>query len=92
MYPIRQTRPQSGRGAPKGSKRLGQFSKSRILNKQDTHLRKILGSIVYYFVEMRPGTVSIPVGLFADEEFEAPQVEVFAKRKVWWIDACQKDC
>ena len=41
---------------------------------------------MYYFVEMRPGTVSIPAGLFADAEFEAPQVEVFAERKVGWSE------
>lgn len=48
------------------------------------HFCRECGSIVYYFVEMRPGTISIPAGLFADAEFAAPKVEVFAERKVGW--------
>ena len=42
------------------------------------------GSVAYYFVEMRPGTISIPAGLFADETFPPPTVEVFGERRVKW--------
>ncbi|MEJ0023279.1 MAG: GFA family protein [Alphaproteobacteria bacterium] len=35
------------------------------------------GSTVFYDVEMRPGTVSIPAGAFADDAFDRPTVEVF---------------
>ncbi len=49
------------------------------------------GAVMFYEVEMRPGMLSVPAGLFADAAFPAPQAEVFDERRVDWctVDACR---
>ena len=42
------------------------------------------GSTVFYHVEMRPGTISIPAGAFADAAFSGPVVELYEERRVAW--------
>lgn len=42
------------------------------------------GAVMFYEVEMRPGMLSVPAGLFADEAFPRPEVEVFSQRRVEW--------
>ena len=44
------------------------------------------GSTVFYEVEMRPGTLAVPAGAFADPMFPKPTVEVFPERKVGWCE------
>jgi hypothetical protein len=43
------------------------------------------GSSVWYCIELRPGVISIPVGLFADPTFPEPRVSVFEERKHPWV-------
>lgn len=39
---------------------------------------------MFYEVEMRPGMLSVPAGMFADEACPRPDVEVFSQRRVEW--------
>lgn len=39
---------------------------------------------MFYEVEMRPGMLSVPAGLFADPAFPKPDAEVFEQRRVEW--------
>jgi hypothetical protein len=41
---------------------------------------------VLYRVSMRAGTVSIPVGAFADPDFPPPFIQVYVDGKVPWTD------
>ena len=43
------------------------------------------GGTVWYEIERRPQVISIPVGAFADADFPAPLVEVFAERRGAWL-------
>jgi hypothetical protein len=42
------------------------------------------GATVLYRVTMRAGTVSIPVGAFADPDFPPPLIQVYIDGKVPW--------
>jgi hypothetical protein len=42
------------------------------------------GSTVFYRVALRPGTVSVPVGAFADPGFPAPRVEIYEESRPGW--------
>jgi hypothetical protein len=44
------------------------------------------GSILFYDVELRPGIVHIPAGVFADPDFPAPTIELYPERKVGWCE------
>ena len=50
------------------------------------HFCPVCGSTVFYDVELRPGTLSVPAGAFADEAFPPPTVQVFTARKVAWCE------
>ena len=39
---------------------------------------------MFYEVEMRPGMLSVPAGMFADDAFPGPEIEVFPQRRVGW--------
>lgn len=42
------------------------------------------GATMFYEVEMRPGMLSVPAGLFADPAFPKPDAEVFEQRRAEW--------
>ncbi|WP_231568069.1 GFA family protein [Sphingobium herbicidovorans] len=50
------------------------------------HFCPSCGSTLFYHVEMRPGTISIPVGAFADPDFSPPTVELFDDRRPGWCE------
>ena len=43
------------------------------------------GATVYYTVEGRDDSVSIPVGAFAEPSFPAPSFSVYEERKHAWV-------
>ena len=43
------------------------------------------GVSVFYEIQVRPGMISIPVGAFADPDFPAPTIEVYAERRCPWL-------
>ena len=47
------------------------------------HFCPSCGGRVFYAIERRPGLISIPAGAFADPDFPAPSVEVYAERSPW---------
>ena len=45
------------------------------------------GVTVFYEIERRPNMISIPAGAFADPDFPAPLIEVYAERRCPWLQA-----
>jgi hypothetical protein len=43
------------------------------------------GSTVFYTLESQPDVVAIPVGAFADPEFQPPTVSVYESRRHPWV-------
>jgi hypothetical protein len=61
------------------------FSRATDTGRTNTyHFCPNCGSTVYYDVEMRPGTISVPAGAFASADFPKPTVQVFGQRRVEW--------
>lgn len=49
------------------------------------HFCPCCGATVYYTSEGLEGFITIPVGVFADPQFPAPQVSVYEGRKHAWV-------
>ena len=43
------------------------------------------GATVYYTINVDPGLVAIPVGVFADPKFQTPTRSVYESRKHGWV-------
>lgn len=49
------------------------------------HFCPVCGTQLFYAIERRPGMISIPAGAFADPDFPAPTIEVYAERRCLWL-------
>jgi len=49
------------------------------------HFCPSCGGTVFYAIELRPGMVTVPAGLFADPDFPEPTVSVFSELCVPWV-------
>lgn len=48
------------------------------------HFCPTCGATVYYVLAAVPGTVAVPIGVFADPTFPPPKVSVYEERKHPW--------
>ena len=72
--------------------RWSSFSRVTDTGRTNTyHFCRECGSTVFYEVEMRPGTLSVPAGAFADAAVPPPSAEVFPERSVRWCQVSLKD-
>jgi len=67
----------------------GQSSQYVIVGDEGTranfHFCPTCGATVYYEMEALPEFLAIPVGVFADPDFPAPNVSVYEDRKHAWV-------
>lgn len=43
------------------------------------------GATVYYIQDVEPDIIAVPVGVFADPDFPAPEVSVYEGKKHHWV-------
>lgn len=48
------------------------------------HTCPACSSTVFFEIEMRPGMISVPAGMFADPDFPPPTIQVYEDRRVGW--------
>jgi len=49
------------------------------------HFCPTCGTRMFYAIERRPGSISVPAGIFGDADFPSPGVEVYGERRCAWL-------